>query len=326
MKIFITGGAGYIGSHIIKILGEKTDHEIITYDNFSSGSRKYILYGKYTDDDIRNELCLNAFFYLYKPDVVIHLAASIEVEESINNPIKYYENNVIGSFNIIKKCIEYNVKNLIFASSAAVYGNPKYIPIMERDPLSPINPYGTTKMIVEKMIQEICPKHNINYTILRFFNVAGADIDGKIGQDYKNSTHLITRALKTAKGEFDKLTIFGNDYDTYDGTCIRDYIHVNDLAEIVLKLVDSKSSNIFNCGYGTGFSNKNIIDMVKKVTNIDFPVKYSSKRRKGDPSILIANNTKIWEELGWEPRHNNLEYIIETAWNWEKKLNVEGDK
>jgi UDP-glucose 4-epimerase len=139
------------------------------------------------------------------------LAASIEVEESINNPIKYYENNVIGSFNIIKKCIEYNVKNLIFASSAAVYGNPKYIPIMERDPLSPINPYGTTKMIVEKMIQEICPKYNINYTILRFFNVAGADIDGKIGQDYKNSTHLITRALKTAKGEFDKLTIFGND-------------------------------------------------------------------------------------------------------------------
>lgn len=320
MKILITGGAGYIGSHVLKALSKKGNYHVLTIDNLSSGHKEAVIYGDLAVVDLENEEAIKDIFKSFKPDAVIHFAAFIEVAESVVNPAKYYKNNTLNTLNLLQTMVEYKVDKFIFSSTAAVYGNPKKIPVPETEPLHPINPYGQSKAFVEKILQDFSKAYDFNYVSLRYFNVAGADFEGKLGQSYKEATHLITRALKTAKGEFDKLYIFGTDYPTPDGTCIRDYIHVDDLAEahiLALEyLLNGGNSDVFNCGYGHGYSVKEVVNTAKKVTGIDFKVEETDKR-PGDPAILVADSTKLKQKLNWKPKFDDLEYIIKTAWNWE---------
>jgi len=318
-KILITGGAGYIGSHTVKLLGER-GFELLTVDNLSTGHREAVLYGDFHQIDLSDKENLKKIIRQFKPDAVIHFAASIEVEESVKNPEKYYKNNTFNSLNLIEIMVREGVDKFVFSSTAAVYGIPDRIPVNEMHPLKPINPYGRSKAFVEGILEDISSARKFNYVSLRYFNVAGADPDGKLGQSYKNPTHLITRALKTAKGEYDAFYIYGTDYPTPDGTCIRDFIHVTDLADAHLDalsyLFDGGCSDVFNCGYGHGYSVREVVDMVKKVTGVDFPV-IEAERRPGDPPELVADNKKIKKILGWKPQYDNLEFIIKTAWNWE---------
>ncbi|MDP2279981.1 MAG: UDP-glucose 4-epimerase GalE [Nitrospirota bacterium] len=320
MKILVTGGAGYIGSHVVKALGE-AGHAILTYDNLSTGNKWSVLYGELIAADLSDKETLKKTIVKFKPDAIMHFAASIVVSESVRDPLKYYRNNTVNTLNLLDVMLQCGVKKFIFSSTAAVYGNAEKMPVGENAPMSPVNPYGSSKMMVEKILRDIHLADNgFNYVLLRYFNVAGADSGCRIGQAYKESTHLITRALKTAKGEFQKLQVFGTDYPTPDGTCIRDYIHVDDIADahiLALKhLLDKGKSEVFNCGYGHGYSVREVIAAAKKVTGIDFEVEETG-RREGDASILIADNTKIKRKLGWQPKHDDLEYIIKTAWQWE---------
>ena len=324
-KVLVTGGAGYIGSHVVKLLGEK-GYEILVYDNLSTGHEWAVLYGKLVKADLGDKETLRKVFAEFKPDAVMHFAASIVVPESVKYPLKYYRNNVINTLNLLEVMEEQRVKLFIFSSSAAVYGIPKKIPISEDEPLNPINPYGETKAVVEKILRDLANSgSDFKYVSLRYFNVAGADPEGKIGFDYPESTHLIIRALKTAKGEFDKLEIYGTDYPTRDGTCIRDYIHVMDIADAHLValeyLLDGGESEVFNCGYGRGFSVREVVDAVKKVTGIDFKV-VEAPRRPGDPAELVADSSKIRKKLNWKPKYDDLEFIIKSAWDWERKKSL----
>lgn len=322
MKILVTGGAGYIGSHVVKALGEN-GYEVLTYDNLSTGNKWAVLYGNIVVADLSDKDAIREVIHEFKPDAVMHFAASIVVPESVIDPIKYYRNNTMNTMNLVDVMLENSVNNLIFSSTAAVYGVPEKVPVNENAPMNSINPYGTSKMMTELFLRDIAfASSDFRYVSLRYFNVAGADKDCRIGQAYKESTHLITRALKTAKGEFDKLQIFGTDYPTYDGTCIRDYIHVDDLAEahiLALQyLADGGKSNVFNCGYGHGYSVREVVDTAKKVTGIDFNVEEIG-RRQGDPPALVADSSKIKQRLNWNPKYDDLEYIIKTTWEWEKK-------
>ena len=321
-RVFVTGGAGYIGSNVLKALGER-GCEIVVYDNLSTGNEWAVLYGNLIVGDLADKRSLEKVITHFRPDVVMHFAALIQVEESVREPLKYYRNNLVNSLNLLEVMRKNDIRNFVFSSSAAVYGMPEKVPVDEKAALSPINPYGYSKAMVERMLKDFSRSEDFNYVALRYFNVAGADHKGKIGQAYNQPTHLITRALKTAKGEFDKLQIFGTDYPTPDGTCIRDFIHVTDLAEahclMMEYLLNSGKSGEFNCGYGQGFSVKEVIGTVKKVTGIDFRTE-EAERRAGDPPILVADNSKIRREAAWQPAHDDLEYIIKTAWQWEKQL------
>lgn len=322
MKIFITGGAGYIGSHTVKLLGSQ-GHELLILDNLSTGHPWALLHGSLVECDLGEKSRVRDILGSFRPDAVIHFAASIEVEESVREPLKYYENNVVNTLNLLEAMIALGIRNFIYSSSAAVYGNPEEIPAMETADLKPINPYGTTKAMVEQVLQDLAAAKDFRYIALRYFNVAGADPESRIGQDYRNPTHLITRALKTAIGKYEKLAIFGTDYQTPDGTCVRDYIHVDDLARahaLVLDyLMETGKSDVMNCGYGHGFSVKEVVAAAKKVTGIDFPVE-EAERRAGDPAALVANSARIKTLTPWKPAHDDLEFIIKTAWDWEKKL------
>ena len=320
MRILITGGAGYIGSHVVKLLGER-GYELLIYDNLSTGHKEAVLYGKLVKADLGDKRTLREVFEGFRPDAVMHFAAYIVVPESVEKPLKYYRNNVINTINLLEVMEEFGVNKFIFSSSAAVYGIPDEIPISEETPLSPINPYGETKATVERILRDLSASgKGFNYVSLRYFNVAGADPEGKIGFSYPEATHLIIRAVKAAKGEIDRLEIYGTDYPTPDGTCIRDYIHVTDLAKahiLALEfLMDHGKSQIFNCGYGHGYSVKEVIDMVKRVTERDFVV-VEAPRRAGDPPVLVAKSEKIKRELNWKPEFDDLEFIIKTAWQWE---------
>ena len=323
IKVLVTGGAGYIGSHVVKLLGEK-GYEIAIIDNLSSGKKENVLFGKLYEIDLKEEKAVEEILKEFKPDVVMHFAAYIVVPESVAHPLKYYQNNVGNTIKLLSAVRKAEVNNLIFSSSAAVYGIPKEVPITEEAELSPINPYGETKVMIEKILRDMSKAGEINYISLRYFNVAGADPEGKIGPNYNQPTHLIIRALKTAKGEIPYLEIYGTDYPTPDGTCIRDYIHVMDLAEAHILameyLLSEKKSLILNCGYGKGFSVREVINTVKKVTGRNFEV-IETKRRPGDPPILIADNKKIKEYLKWKPKYDSLEIIIKHAWQWELKQN-----
>ena len=320
MKIFVTGGAGYVGSHVVKALGE-TGHEVLTYDNLSTGHEWAVLYGTLVKGDLADEALLERTVKEFAPDAVIHFAAFIQVEESVREPLKYYRNNVANSLTLLDVLQRNGINNFVYSSTASVYGEPEKIPIEESAPLNPINPYGVTKVMVERVLSEMSAANNFRYIALRYFNVAGADPQGRIGQAYKDATHLITRALKTAKGELRKLMIFGTDYPTPDGTCIRDYIHVDDLARAHLKALDylirEKKSDTMNCGYGHGFSVKEVVAASRRVTGIDFPVEETG-RRAGDPPAVVADSTKLQRLTGWRPHYDDLEFIIETAWNWER--------
>ncbi len=322
-RILVTGGAGYIGSHVVKVLGE-AGFKVLTYDNLSTGNRWAVLSGAVAEGDLADRERIKQVAADFRPDAVMHFAAAIEVGESVSNPLKYFRNNTVNALNLIEVMRELRIDRMIFSSTAAVYGTPEAIPVAEQAPLAPINPYGASKMMTERILADLdLADPNFNYVALRYFNVAGADAESRIGQDYKNPTHLITRALKTALGQFEKLQVFGTDYPTPDGTCIRDYIHVDDLAEahlVALKhLFSGGDSGIFNCGYGHGYSVREVIEAAKRVTGIDFPV-VEAPRREGDPPNLIADNRKITAELGWRPRFDDLDYILQTAWNWEKEL------
>ena len=322
MKILVTGGAGYIGSHVVKALGD-AGYEVLTYDNLSTGNKWSVLYGELITADLSDEETLKKTIVKFKPAAIMHFAASIVVPESVRLPLKYYANNTINTLNLLDVMLQCGVKKFIFSSTAAVYGMPETIPVNEHALMNPINPYGTSKMMAEKILRDMhLADNDFDYVSLRYFNVAGADGGCRIGQAYKESTHLITRALKTAKGEFEKLQVFGTDYPTPDGTCIRDYIHVDDIAAahvLALEyLLGKGKSGIFNCGYGHGYSVREVVAVAKKVTGIDFEIEEAG-RREGDASILIADNTKIKLELNWQPKYDDLEYIIKTAWKWENR-------
>ena len=326
MKILVTGGAGYIGSHVVKQLGEQTNHEITVLDNLVTGFRESVLYGDFVEADLSNFKHVEKIIKEGKYDAVIHFAASLVVPESVENPLKYYLNNTANTTNLIKQCVTYGVNKFIFSSTAAVYGEPTpdLIPVTEESPVAPINPYGSSKLMSETVLKDTAYAYDdFNYIALRYFNVAGASLDGKIGQSTENATLLIKVAAETALGKRDKMFIFGDDYPTEDGTCIRDYIHIEDLASAHIRalehLEEGKEGGVFNCGYGHGFSVKEVLETMKKVSGVDFPVEIK-ERRAGDPAILISNNRKIREVMGWMPKYDDLELICKTGLEWEKKI------
>ncbi|MCJ7684449.1 MAG: UDP-glucose 4-epimerase GalE [Desulfobacteraceae bacterium] len=320
-RILVTGGAGYIGSHVVLALGE-AGYEVLTFDNLSTGNPWAVLKGDLVVGDLADRDTFRSALCSFQPDAVMHFAASIEVGESVKFPIKYYLNNTVNLLNTIDIMSQEGVGKMVFSSTAAVYGIPANIPVAESAPLAPINPYGASKMMSERMLaDQSASDSDFRYISLRYFNVAGADPEGRLGQAYKNPTHLITRAVKTAKGEYERLQIFGTDFPTADGTGIRDYIHVTDLAGAHIKaleqLLDGGASDTLNCGYGKGFSVMEVVDAVRKVTGADFTVEEIG-RRAGDPPELIADSSLIRKRLSWEPQYDDLETIVRTAWKWEK--------
>ncbi|MFC1549253.1 UDP-glucose 4-epimerase GalE [Nitrospirota bacterium] len=323
MRALVTGGAGYIGSHVVRLLGEK-GHEVLTFDNLSTGNEWAVLSGDLIVADLADTSALQSALNGFNPDIVLHFAASIVVSESVIDPLKYYRNNFSNTINLLNAVKEAGIGKLIFSSTAAVYGIPQDIPVTEEAPLAPINPYGGSKVATEMALRDLSrAEDGFNYVSLRYFNVAGADEGGRIGQAYSESTHLITRALKVAAGQLETLQVFGTDYPTYDGTCIRDYIHVDDLAEAHLLaaeyLLGGGRSNIFNCGYGRGFSVRQVIEAANRVTGRDFRVQ-DAPRRDGDPPELVADASKIMKELSWRPQRDDIDTIVRTAWQWEQIL------
>ena len=322
MKILVTGGAGYIGSHMVRTLGEK-GHDVVIYDNLSTGYRESVLYGRLVVADLADAATLDALFAKEHFDAVAHFAAHIVVDESVREPIRYYRNNFVNALALIETCLRHKVEKFIFSSTAAVYGNPERVPVTEDAPLLPINPYGASKRMVEQVLQDVSHASGLRYVALRYFNVAGADPASRIGQKYKDATHLITVSLRAALGLRKELKIFGTDYETPDGTCIRDYIHVDDLIDAHVlalgHLSRGSASRVFNCGYGHGYSVREVVEQVKRVTGIDLPVQETG-RREGDPPALVADSALIRKELGWKPQYDDLAFIISSAWNWEKKL------
>lgn len=335
MHILVTGGAGYIGSHVVKQLLEETEHDITIIDNLSTGHQTALdtleeiaLSSKngalrFYHTDLSNFTEVEKIFLTNRFDAVMHFAASIVVPESVENPLKYYMNNTVNTTNLVRLCNEYSVQKFIFSSTAAVYGEPSEVPVKETTQTHPINPYGMSKLMSERILQDTAAANSdFSFVILRYFNVAGSDIHNRIGQSFPNATHLIKVAVQTALGQREKISVFGTDYDTPDGTCIRDYIHVDDLASAHLRaleyLSDGNQSDIFNCGYGHGFSVLEVIDTIKHVSGVDFAVE-TAPRRAGDPGFLISDNTKIKKILRWNPQYAELDIICETAFNWEKK-------
>jgi UDP-glucose 4-epimerase len=320
MNILVTGGAGYIGSHVLKVLLKK-GHQVVTLDNLQKGYRKAVTGGKFIEGDLADKKLLNKIMKENEIEGVIHLAADSLVGESMKKPGKYYRNNFANGINLLEAMVNNEVKNIVFSSTAAVYGEPDEIPIKENNKTEPTSTYGESKLFFEKALKRYDNIYNIKYASLRYFNAAGADPEGEIGEAHDPETHLIPIVLQTALGIRDKIYIFGDDYPTKDGSCIRDYIHVNDLATshflAVEALAAGKESSIYNLGNGEGYSVKEVIETVKKVTGCDFEVEVS-ERRAGDPAVLIASSEKIKKELDWEPQFTELEKIISTAWRWHK--------
>jgi UDP-glucose 4-epimerase len=324
MKILVTGGAGYIGSHVVKLLGERGSDEIVVLDNLSTGRTDAVLFGRLEVMDLSEFEKVDQFIKKEKFDAVIHFAAKIVVPESVANPLLYYRNNTVNTINLINSCVKYGVGMFIFSSTAAVYGEPEDGIVNENSLLSPISPYGTSKLMSEFVIKDTAFAHpEFKYVILRYFNVAGADPDGLIGQNFPDATHLIKVACQTALGMRESLSVFGTDFNTPDGTGVRDYIHVTDLASAHLAALDhlenGGNSDIYNCGYGKGTSVLEVIRSVRKVSDKDFPVQ-NSPRRAGDPAKLIADNSKILKELNWVPKFQDLNLICRTAYNWEENI------
>ncbi|TET88563.1 MAG: UDP-glucose 4-epimerase GalE [Sulfurovum sp.] len=343
MKILVTGGAGYIGSHVVKLLLENSDHEITILDNLVTGFQETIdtltTIAKennktlnFIQEDLSNFDKIEMIMTQTNFDAIIHFAASLVVPESVENPLKYYLNNTANTANLIKCATQNGVKKCIFSSTAATYGEPDptivnlETGLKESDPTEPINPYGMSKLMSERVLQDTAFAYpEFKYVALRYFNVAGSDPDGRIGQSTKNATLLIKVAAEAATGKRDKMYIFGEDYPTPDGTGIRDYIHVVDLAQAhieALHYLEKNESDVFNVGYSRGFSVKEVIDTMKKVSGVDFTVEIK-ERRAGDPAILISDNTKIKNATNWKPKYDDLEVICQTTLAWEKKLNYD---
>ena len=322
MKILVVGGAGYIGSHMIKRF-QSTDHQIEVLDNLSTGFVENSQNYKLHICDLSNKDEVHKILKNNKYDIIMHFASSINVGESYDHPIKYYENNVINTLNLLECMIDLKILNFIFSSTAAVYGEPESTPIKEEQTLSPVNPYDHTKAVVENILNNYDKAYGLKYISLRYFNACGAHIDGTIGEKHNPETHLIPLILQAASGRRNNFKIYGDDYNTKDGTCVRDYIHVMDIAEAHLlsleKLFQTQKSEVFNIGNKQGYSVREIINVAEELTKIQIPYEISL-RRKGDPAELIADNKKIIEKLNWSAKHSDLKTIINTAWEWEKKL------
>jgi len=332
-KILITGGAGYIGSHVAKELLKRGDAQITIVDNLSTGFLETIerLRRHYGDlEFVRLDLGaweeVGTLLKKGRFDTIIHFAAALVVPESVRDPLKYYLNNTANTANLIKQAIQNGVENFLFSSTAAVYGEPASIPeggIPESAPTLPINPYGRSKLMSEEILKDAARAHpGFQYVALRYFNVAGADAAGKIGQSTKEATHLVKVAAQTALGKREKIAIFGDDYPTPDGTCIRDYIHVDDLAAAhleALEYMQKHGSETFNVGYGRGYSVKEVIETMKRVSGRDFAVEIAG-RRPGDPAVLIADSSKLRQKTGWRPKYDDLEFICRSALEWERRL------
>lgn len=319
MKILVTGGAGYIGSHCVKLLNEK-DYNVIVYDSLENGYKKAVPNNvKFIKGNVGDIELLNKVFKENKIDAVMNFSGYIEVEKSMKEPLKFYENNVLHGYNLLKIMLKNNVKKIVYSSSASVYGNPKNIPIKEDTLLQPNNVYGETKLIFERMC-EYFNKKGLKFICLRYFNAAGANPSGEIGEAHKPETHLIPIILETGLGKRDSFNLYGNNYKTKDGSCVRDFIHVNDLASahiLSLEKLDEVNGN-FNVGSGKGYSVKEVINNVKKITNKEIKVDIMP-RREGDPAELVADCNKIKKVLGWKAKYSELNNIIKDAWNWHKK-------
>ncbi|MGG5343537.1 UDP-glucose 4-epimerase GalE [Enterococcus sp. AZ192] len=319
MNILVVGGAGYIGSHVVKQLAD-TENQIVVLDNLQTGHEKAVTKPAiFIHGDVRDKSLLRKLFAEYSFDVVFHFAANSSVEESMKDPLLYFNNNVSGLITLLEVMNEFAVKMIIFSSTAAVYGDTSESVITESSEITPKNPYGESKYMMEKIIQWCHTAYGINYVVLRYFNVAGADLTGLIGEDHRPETHLIPIVLGVPMGKREAITIFGNDYDTNDGTTVRDYVHVVDLADAHLSamayLLEGNESTIFNVGSSVGFSTLEIIHKIEEQTEKTIPIKYS-ERREGDPHSLIASSEKIKDVLGWTPLHTDLDSIIESAWSW----------
>ena len=320
MSILVCGGAGYIGSHMVAELLEN-NNEVVVLDSLVKGHKEALLGGKLYVGDLRDRKILDKVFTENKIDAVIDFAAFSLVGESMTEPLKYFNNNVYGTISLLEAMRDYNVKYIVFSSTAATYGEPEVVPIAENSKTVPTNAYGESKLLVEKILRWCDHAYGIKYTTLRYFNAAGAHISGKIGEDHSPETHLIPIILDVALGNREKIMMFGDDYDTKDGTCVRDYIHVSDLASahsLALKrLMNGGDSAIYNLGNGTGFTVKEMVEIARKVTGHPIPAEVA-ERRAGDPAVLIASSEKAMKELGWKPKYADVETIISTAWNWHK--------
>lgn len=321
MAILVTGGAGYIGSHTVAELLSQ-GKEVVVIDNLQSGHRDALLGGKLYEGDLRDKALLAKLFSENDIEAVIHFAANSLVGESMQKPVKYYDNNVYGTLCLLEAMDEANVRKIVFSSTAATYGEPDKVPIEESDPTNPTNVYGETKLTMERMMSWFDKVLGIKYVALRYFNAAGAHPSGKIGEDHSPETHLIPLIIQAAQGKRPAISVFGDDYPTADGTCVRDYIHVSDLADAhvlaVQHLLAGGESDVFNLGNGQGFSVKEVIAKVQEVTGRSFPVEISP-RRAGDPAVLIASSDKARKVLGWNPSRNQLDDIIASAWGWHEQ-------
>ncbi len=321
MKLLVTGGAGYIGSHVVKALGSQ-NHELIIYDNLSTGHREAVTHGELVVGDLEDTSKLSSLFKTHNFDGVLHFAGSIKVPESVENPIKYFKNNTMNSLKLIELCKEFNVNKFIFSSTAAVYGIPESGLCSEELETRPINPYGHSKLMTEQMLKDVSASSDFKYVALRYFNVAGADPEGQIGQSFPDPFHLINVACELACGKRKDIKVFGTDYPTPDGTCVRDYIHVCDLASAHVAalnyLAAGGESNFFNCGYGRGFSVKEVLTKVSEVLGKKLNI-IEEGRRAGDPASLTAVASKIHQHLDWKPQYEDLSFIIKTAYEWEQK-------
>ncbi|WP_196260588.1 UDP-glucose 4-epimerase GalE [Pelagibacterium limicola] len=328
MSILVTGGAGYIGSHMVLALADAGE-EVVVLDNLITGfgwlvdNRVTFIEGSVADQALVGELIAQ-----HNVEAVVHFAGSIVVPESVENPLKYYKNNTAASRDLIEACVAGGVKHFIFSSTAAVYGMVGLEPVSEDAVLNPVSPYGRSKLMTEWMLADVAAAHPMTYGVLRYFNVAGADPQLRSGQSAAGATHLIKVAVQTALGLREKMSVFGDDYPTPDGTCVRDYIHVSDLVSAHAVLLDhlrrGGESKTMNCGYGRGFSVDEVIDTVKSVTGVDFPVE-RGPRRAGDPASIVASADRI-KALGWTPRHDDLREIVDMAHRWEQYLNTRNDR
>ncbi|ADQ84978.1 UDP-glucose 4-epimerase [Methylovorus sp. MP688] len=317
----VVGGAGYIGSHMVKmLLGE--GHDVITFDNLSSGYRDAVVGGTFVQADLADKAALDEVFVKHAPDAVMHFASYIQVGESVRHPDKYYLNNFTNTMNLLDAMVKNGVNYFIFSSTAAVFGEPEYVPIDEAHAKNPLNPYGRSKLMVEQALGDYERAYGIKSVCLRYFNAAGADPEGQLGERHEPETHLIPLVLQAISGRRDNITVFGRDYDTPDGTCIRDYIHIVDLCSAhslaLRKLMETNISRRYNLGNGAGFSVQEVIAAAQKVTGK--PIKVAEgERREGDPARLVADASLARSELGWKPVYADLDTIIQHAWQWESK-------
>jgi len=326
-NILVTGGAGYIGSHTCLALSER-GYTPVVYDSLVNGHREFVQWGPFEQGDIRDQQRLEQVIQAYKPAAIVHFAGLIEVAESITNPIAFFDNNVSGSLALFACALRAGIDKVVFSSTCATYGIPQEIPMRESHPQSPISPYGTSKLLVEKLLADLSTFQNLRSVILRYFNAAGADLKGRIGERHNPESHVIPIAIDVARGARPVFRIYGSDYPTPDGTCIRDFIHVADLADAHARGIDyllgGGASVALNLGTGQGTSVKQLVHVIERMSNIRLPIEFAA-RREGDPPQLIADNTKAKMTLQWQP-FQQLEDIVKSAWNWHRRADADAPK